>query len=75
MSTDAPAMTLEAVMYALRSEGVSALNKAETRLRLRDLSVAQRREVSERLRALQGRHYCSGITPDLLVFAKEFADE
>jgi hypothetical protein len=58
-------MTVEAVMYELRTDGLSALKVQNCQHRLAELSAAQVSEVIERLERLRPNH--PAITDELLL--------
>jgi hypothetical protein len=57
--------TVEALMYELRTHGVTALGRPNCQRRLGDLSTIQVREVIERLTRLRPRY--PAITDELLL--------
>lgn len=58
-------VTVEALMYSLRSRGAAALTEPDTQRRLSELSPDQLKEVIERLERLRPKY--SAITDNLLL--------
>ena len=67
--TEAAPTTVEALMLSLRSGGCTALAETKTQGRLADLSVAQVRQVVERLEHLRPEY--PQITDELIVTLQE----
>jgi hypothetical protein len=65
----APQVTLDALIYELRMDGLAALEKPNCRRRLADLSDDQLREVLAAL--IRARTNCAAVTDELLVALDE----
>jgi hypothetical protein len=71
--TDAAPTTVEAVMYELREDGLTALKAPNCQRRIGELSKPQLEGVLKRLIKLRGQPYCPGITDELLLYIEELA--
>jgi hypothetical protein len=65
----APQVTLDALIYELRLDGLAALEKPNCRRRLADLSDGQLRELIAAL--IRARTRCAAITDELLIMLDE----
>jgi hypothetical protein len=65
----APQVTLDALIYELRMDGLAALEKPNCRRRLADLSDGQLRELIAAL--IRARTRCAAITDELLITLDE----
>jgi hypothetical protein len=65
----APQVTLDALLYELRTEGLAALENPSCRRRLADLSDGQLRDLMAAL--IRARTNCAAVTDELLVALDE----
>jgi hypothetical protein len=65
----APQVTLDALLYELRTDGLVALEKPSCRRRLADLSDGQLRDLMAAL--IRARTNCAAVTDELLVALDE----